>query len=149
MLPYDAGMHPRQRQLNAIRLLCCCALLAVQAVQPAAQTPAMKQIMLSKLNGTQQLLEHIVRADFAGISRSADQLSRISETEIASWQTVNQPEYFQQATRFLLSVKGLREAAAKRDVSAASQEYMTLVSSCVECHTFVRGTRNASLQPAR
>jgi hypothetical protein len=146
-LAIEGGVNLQKRLQTSLGTLVCCTLLATQTATPFAQTPIMKTVMRDKLANAQQLLGFVVRADFAGISRSAEQLNRISETEIASWQAVNQPQYFQQATRFLLSVKGLREAAAKRDSATATQEYMTLISSCVECHTFVRGTRTASLQP--
>ena len=145
-LAVEAGVNLQKRLKASIEALACCALLATQTATPLAQTPIMKLVMRDKLANAQQLLGFVVRADYGGISRSAEQLSRISETEIASWQAVNQPQYFQQATRFLLSVKGLREAAAKQDSAEAAQEYITLVSTCVECHTFVRGTQTASLK---
>jgi hypothetical protein len=131
------------------RFLIVVMVLGLQTAAPLAQVPIMKVVMRDKLANAQQLLGFVVRADYAGIARSADQLSRISETEIASWQSVNQLQYFQQATRFLLAVKGLKEAAAGKDSLAAAQEYMTLVSACVECHTFVRGSRLALLEKSR
>jgi cytochrome c556 len=105
--------------------------------------------MREKLGNAQQLLEAVVRADFPAIARSADRLSRISDTEIASWQAMAQPAYTEQASRFLIAVQRLREAAASQNSQAATDEYATLVSSCVRCHQYVRNSRMASLAPER
>lgn len=114
---------------------------------PSAQSPNLKAEMRAKLTNAQQLLGAVVTADYAGIDRYADRLSRISYTEIASWQSSSQPEYVRQAEAFLLSVKGLRDAAAQRNMASASAEYTALVSSCVQCHATVRQSRQVSLTP--
>jgi hypothetical protein len=121
------------------------AALALGVTSPAAQSPAFAKAMRQKLANAQGLLEPIVKADFGLIARYAESLSRISETEIASWQTVAQPEYVEQATVFLLSVKGLREAAAAGNMDAVTSEYGRLISSCVKCHAYVRTPQGASL----
>jgi hypothetical protein len=73
------------------------------------------------------------------MTRYTDYLSRIRDTEIASWQEVpTQPDYVQQAVLFLRSVDGLRKAAAAGNVDAAALEYTSLISSCIRCHTYVR-----------
>ena len=121
------------------------AALALGVTSPAAQSPTLATAMRQKLANAQGLLEPIVKADFPLIARYAESLSRISETEIASWQTLAQPEYVEQATVFLLSVKGLREAAAARNMDAVASEYGRLISSCIKCHAYVRTPRRASL----
>lgn len=115
--------------------------------QATAQNPTMKTIMRAKLANTQRLLESLVAADYAGIRRDADALSRITEKEIVSWQMGVQPEYAKQATFFVLSVRGLQEAAANRNIDAAVHEYTTLISSCTRCHVHVRRTRSVNYQP--
>lgn len=112
-------------------------LLAVPGHAPA-QNPTLKTLMRAKLVNTQRLLESLVTTDFAAIQRDADALSRITEKEIVSWQMGVQPEYQKQATFFVLSVRGLRDAAASRNIDAALHEYTTLTSSCVRCHAHVR-----------
>jgi hypothetical protein len=116
----------------------------------SAQNPTMKTAMHDKLVNTQRLLESVVTADYAAIARSAEALSRISDTEMVSWQAAAQPEYVKQATFFVRSVQGLREAAASRDINRAMEEYTTLVSSCIRCHTYLRNSRRVSFEhPAR
>jgi hypothetical protein len=117
-----------------VKLVVVCALLALGTGGPAAQSPRLKPIMRDKLVDTQRLLEAIVTVDFTAMARHADSLGRISETEIASWQRMADAGYTKQATLFVLSVNGLREAAAARNIDAAALEYTTLVSSCIGCH---------------
>ena len=125
------------------------ATVALGATSPAAQSPTLATAMRVKLATAQGLLEPIVKADYALIARYAESLSRISETEVASWQTVAQPEYVELATMFLLSVKGLREAAVARNIDEVTREYGTLVTSCSKCHAYVRAPRRASLPGLR
>jgi hypothetical protein len=88
-----------------------------------------------------------VIADFAAIDRSAEALSRISDTEIATWQVGALPEYRKQAMSFVLSVRAVREAAAKRDIDTALAEYTALVSSCTRCHAHARRSLVVSFEP--
>jgi hypothetical protein len=120
------------------RILVVGAFLALGAGDPVAQPSTLKLAMRTKLVNTQGLLEGIVKADFAAITRYTEPLERITDTEIASWQEVARPEYTKEAIRFLLSVEGLRNAAAARDIEAVGMEYGTLVSSCIRCHAYVR-----------
>lgn len=117
-------------------------ILALGTGGPSAQSLGLKPVMREKLENAQRLLAAVVTADYTGITRYTDRLGRITETEIASWQTVAQPEYTKQATLFLLSVNGLREAAAGKNIDAATLEYTTLVSSCIGCHRYVQRSKS-------
>jgi cytochrome c556 len=132
-----------------LTLLGLAAILLLGSGHPAAQNPTLRTAMREKLVHAQRLLEATVTADYAAISRSANALNRISETEIASWQVGARPEYRKQAMSFLLAVEGLRDAAAKRDIDAALEEYTVLVSSCTRCHEDVRSSRVISFEPPR
>ena len=112
-----------------------------------AQNPTLKTLMRAKLTSTQRLLESLVTADYVAIRRDADALSRITEKEIVSWQLGVQPEYAKQATIFVLSVRGLQEAAASRNLDAALHEYTTLTASCVHCHAQVRRAKRVTYDP--
>jgi hypothetical protein len=130
------------------RLVVLGALVVLGTGNLPAQSPGLQQAMRQKLANAQGLLEAVVKADFPAVTRYADPLSRISDAEIASWQASGDPDYVQQATLFLLSVRGLREAAAEENIDAVSLEYSTLIASCIRCHTYVRNLRNVSLAPA-
>lgn len=134
--------------LHAPKLLILSVLLVCVPGQAPAQIPTVKTLMRAKLLNSQRLLESLVAADYAAIRRDADALSQITEKEIVSWQMGVQPEYAKQATFFVLSVRGLQEAAASRNIDAAIHEYTTLVSSCTRCHAHVRRARTVRYEPA-
>jgi len=119
-------------------------LLVVTAGHSAGQT-RMQTIMRTKLSNTQVLLRAIVTSNFRDMDQAAAALSRISEQEIVSWQNPPKPEYTDQAMLFLTTVDELREAAKRRDIQAAGDEYATLVSTCIHCHAYVRDARVAAL----
>jgi hypothetical protein len=126
-----------------IKVVIVCAIVALSTGGPSGQSPGLKPIMREKLENTQRMLEAIVKQDFTAMRRHADSLGRITESEIASWQRVAQADYTKQALLFVLSVNGLREAAAGRNIDAAALEYTTLVSSCVGCHRRIPRTTTA------
>lgn len=135
-------MSPRVKRLALAAVL----VFACAERYSLAQNPTLKTAMRTKLLNAQPLLEAVVTADFAAIGRSAEALNRISETEVMSWQVSPQAEYRKQAMSFVLAVRGLREAAAKRDIDAALEEYSELVSSCTRCHAHVRRSRVVSIE---
>jgi hypothetical protein len=130
-----------------LKILVVGTILLLGSGHSSAQNPTLRTAMREKLGHTQRLLEATVTADYAAISRAANALSRISETEIASWQTGAQPEYRRHAMAFLLSVEGLRDAAAKQDIDTALEEYTMLISSCTRCHAHVRNARMVTFEP--
>jgi hypothetical protein len=117
--------------------------ISLSVLESPAQTP-LQMAMREKLAQSQRLLADVITGDFEGIYKNATPLSRISETEIASWQARSNPDYIRNAVLFLDSVKGLRDAAVTKDIDAARLEYVNLISSCVRCHTYVRGARMAN-----
>ena len=129
-----------------ILALAAILMLAFAAGYSSAQNPTLKTVMREKLVNAQQLLEAVVTADYAAIDRSANALSRITETEIATWQVGASPEYRKQAMSFVRSVQGIHDAAARRDIEAALAEYTALVSSCTRCHAHIRSLRTVSFE---
>jgi cytochrome c556 len=117
------------------------AALVVASAHASAQNPTLRTAMRDKLAHTQRLLEAVVTADYAAVGRSAEALGKISDTEIIAWQDGAQPEYRRQAALFAFSVRGLRDAARRRNIDAVLAEFTTLVSSCTRCHAHVRGSR--------
>jgi len=118
-------------------------VLGFGVVQPSAQTP-LQMVMREKLASAQRLFGDVVRADYEAMDRNAAVLGQISETEIASWQARSNPDYIRNAQLFLDSVRGLREAALRKDSEAVRQRHISLISSCLRCHSYVRDTRAAS-----
>ena len=136
------------RHVFGLKVLALAAVLvlAFAAGYASAQNPTLKTVMHDKLVNAQQLLGAVVTADYAAIDRGTNALSRISETEIATWRVGASPEYRKQAMSFVRSVQGLRDAAAKHDIEAVLAEYTALVSSCTRCHAHVRSLRTVSFE---
>jgi cytochrome c553 len=120
-------------------------MLVMVTVQPSAGDARLQTIMRTKLSNTQVLLKAIVTTDYGEIDRAAAALSRISEAEIVSWQSPPRAEYTDQAMLFMTSVTEIRAAAKRHDIQAVGDEYSTLVSTCIRCHTYVRDARLAAL----
>ena len=112
-----------------------------------AQNLSMKAAMRLKMTAAETLLRAVVTADYAAMARGADRLSRITDTEIASWQTPGRPEYTEQAMKFLTAVQTVKEAARSRDQRAAGNGYAALVASCASCHATVTRARVVRLAP--
>ncbi len=121
-------------------------VLAFAVGYSSAQNPTLKTVMHDKLMNAQGLLKAVVTADYAAIDRGTNALSRITETEIMTWQVGASPEYRKQAMLFIRSVQGIHDAAANRDIEAVLAEYTALVSSCTRCHAHVRSLRTVSFE---
>jgi cytochrome c556 len=134
----------RENLMKRPVVLLSAAVLFAMSVSSSAQNPTLKSAMRDKVTSTRGLLEAVVAADYAAIGRTADALSRISETEIVSWQSAVQTEYLKQANQFVLSVRDLREASMRRDLEGVLAAYTTLAASCTRCHAHVRRSRTVS-----
>ena len=128
-------------------LVLCVGLTSsgVQGGQRATGDARMQNIMRTKLTNTQTLLRAIVTADFRAIDEAASGLSRISQAEIATWQSPPRREYTEQAMLFLSTVEDLRMASSHRDLAGVGNAYSTLIATCIHCHTYVRDARVAGL----
>ncbi len=120
------------------------ALLVPPAAPAAAQTD-LGSLMRQKLERAQQLFEAVVLARLPAVERHAGELLRISEA--SAWMPMPSTEYLHHAGQFQEAARNLAGAAAEGDVDEVSTAYMSLVSSCMQCHREVRGSRLASRSP--
>ena len=127
-----------------LKILIFAVVFALGQSASSGQSDLLRQAMREKLTNTQGLLEAVVRADYPAIERSTEPLSRISEVEIASWQAWRNRTTSGRRRSSSSRSRGLREAASNRNIEAVTLEYTTLVSSCIRCHTYVRGSQIAS-----
>ena len=138
----DAGMR---RPLRVRAGLLALALLLVPAAAPAAAQPNLGSLMRQKLDRAQQLFEAVVLARFPAVGRHAGELLRISEE--STWMAAPTTAYAQHAAEFQEAARDLRAAAGARDMDEVSTAYMTLVSTCVQCHRQLRGAARAQRLP--
>lgn len=123
----------------------CCgvALLVTLAAGPTswAQTRQLSQVMRAKLDYSKDLLEALVTSNWQQLDRASRDLAETSQTP--AWQALTMPEYVRHTTAFLRATDDLIDAAARRDLEAASLGYVSLTTSCVSCHRYVARSRIA------
>ncbi len=119
--------------------------LMVLTVVPADAQPNLGSLMRQKLDRAQQLFEAVVLARFPAVGRHAGELLRISED--STWMAAPTMAYLQHAAEFQEAARDLRAAADARDMDEVSTAYMTLVSTCVQCHRQLRGAARAERLP--
>ena len=127
-----------------IASLATITLLAAAVVQrpvAAAQTRQTEQVMRQKLTESQQLLAALVTSNWAALDRHARAIQAL--TKQPGWDVMREPMFLTHTVAFQKAVQGLLDAAAKRDQRTALTAYTGVVSSCVECHSYVARARIA------
>jgi hypothetical protein len=133
-------MHP------AIRLAVAVLLLAVAAgPSPSAQTARMKPVMRAKLERSQSILEAVVTSNWPLLEREARAMAMVIRDP--AWAPLAMPEYVRHSEAFLRATDDLIEAARLRDLERASLGFVSLTTSCVNCHRYLARARIASGRP--
>jgi hypothetical protein len=124
------------------------ALLAGDAVvqsQPK-QPGRVSRLMAEKLKNAKVLLEGIALADFAKVTRSAEELIQLTRTE--EWLVIKTPRYEMHSNEFVRAAEGVIQKAKKKNIDGVTLSYFELTMSCVRCHSYVREVRDARLPAA-
>jgi hypothetical protein len=115
------------------------ALLNVLPV--SGQGLALERVMRKKLVTSQKILESVVTSDWISLEEQSRDLEAL--TNDPAWMVLKKPEYARHSDAFKTAVRGLHDAAAKRDLEATPQAYVALTMSCVECHRYLARNRIA------
>jgi len=107
--------------------------------RPRAETQA---FMRMKLAWSQATLEGITLEKFDVVSRNAIRLRDMTQSN--HWFTMKQPDYMRHTTNFQKSAEGLYMAAVDKNLEAATEAYVKMAKSCVECHRLVRTEQRKS-----
>ena len=99
--------------------------------------------MQSKLHYAQKVLEGLATEDYRMIDRNSQELSLLSLA--ATWQVFQTPEYLRNSAEFRRTSNGIRDAAKKKNLEAATLSYMEMTMKCVRCHQHVRSIKTAAL----
>jgi hypothetical protein len=110
-------------------------------VAESRQSPTLPEIMRQKLDHSQGLLEGLVLENFNMIERNANDLRILSD--LSSWNVLRTPEYQRLSTTFRDTADRLSRSALNESLEGATLAYVELTLQCVECHTHVRGVRQA------
>ena len=109
------------------------------------QPNAVKDFMRAKLAHSQKVLEGLTTEDFDMIAKNAKAMALLSQA--TNWQVLQTSEYLQQSREFQRAADALAEAAQKKNLDGAALAYVGLTLKCVNCHKYVRGVRNAAVEP--
>ncbi len=114
------------------------------AVTPINQSPG--SLMRSKLLNSQNVLEGLLRSDFAAIKNGAKQMKAISEAD--EWPRSRDPVYEHFSQTFRRQCNQLEQAADQRHREGVRFTYLAITTTCVNCHDYVRDSRRVA-QPAQ
>jgi hypothetical protein len=112
---------------------------ATWAAQEGAQRPHSRaEFMRIKLEYSKKVLEGLTLEDYAGISKNAKALKRLSEA--AEWEVPtipNAPDYMIFTTEFQRLTDEMDRKAKDKNIDGATLAYLRLTMNCVTCHKYV------------
>src|SRR5262249_28399608 len=130
---------------GAIALALSCSVLNSHGEAPQKgdkpQKPdnKVKELMRSKLEHAQKVLEAIALNDLDGIAKNAKALRQISER--AGWRVFPTPQYLLHSNEFQRVAEKLEKDAKDKSLDGAALSYVELTLNCVRCHKYVREQR--------
>ena len=93
-------------------------------------------LMQAKLQAIHGIAEGLVRKDFSGIEQAGVTLAALSSGN--DWQNHGDPVYSDYREQLRRGALKVAELARVQNLEGATYGYMTLMSSCVDCHTHCR-----------
>lgn len=112
-------------------------LLTPDAV--AWKADKLQKLMEKKLTHSQKLLEGLAKNDFKLIEKSAEELMDISKA--TEWRALKTVRYQLYSNQFRRVIENVRNNARKKNLDAATLNYVDLTLTCVNCHKHVREVR--------
>jgi len=123
-----------------VRVLFAVAILTPMLMPAAsAQTVATGRLMREKLAHAQKVLEAIMTSNYAMLDKESSALERVSEDP--AWMVLKTPEYRRYSASFMRAAQALVAAAKDRDFDAAEVANQSLMTSCYQCHRYVKNAR--------
>ena len=117
------------------------AVVFVSLSAGAAPRSDLSDFMRAKLKHSQLVLEGLVMGDFDKIAKNSQDMSLL--TLAVNWQVLQTPQYIEYSREFRSAADALAEAARKKNLDKASDEYNRVTFRCVECHKYIRDARMA------
>jgi hypothetical protein len=100
-----------------------------------------REVMRAKLHYAQGVLEGLATENFSLIKTNAQRLSALSQS--ADWRLRQTVEYQKFTTDFNRQAMALEKLAGENNLDGATVAYFQLTVSCVQCHKYLRGAREA------
>ena len=114
-----------------------CIIASLTSLTLSRQADSRPDIMVEKLEYSQQLLEAIILDDFPRTERLADQLALLAE--LSNWDLIRTPEYTRRSLEFSGAAGRLAEAAGDSNSDGVALGYVELTLECFQCHKYLRG----------
>jgi len=111
----------------------------------SAQAPRLKTVMRAKLDHSQNILEAVVTSNWQLLDRESREMTRVIHDP--AWQSLITPGLSRQSEAFLRATDDLTEAAQLRDLERASLAFISLTTSCVNCHRYLARARIVTEHP--
>lgn len=134
-------MNRKLLATTAIMVLGIASVALVQAdpplpapVVPINQAPG--KLMRTKMVHSQMVLEALLRKDFDGVARGANQMKLISEA--AEWPRARDDVYEHYGAMFRRQCNQLESLAQKGNHEGATFTYLQMTTTCIQCHDYVR-----------
>jgi hypothetical protein len=116
----------------------CAAFFAWMSVTSADEPKPAKSsvVMEKKLEYAQDILKALMNEDFDRLERDV-KLMKVF-TRLEEMYSAKQPGYREQLTKFQTSVAALTTSVEAKNHETASQAYLNMVQSCIQCHKIIK-----------
>ena len=98
--------------------------------------PKSNVVMEKKLEYAQDILKALMNDDFDRLERDV-KLMKVF-TRLEGMYGAKQPGYREQLVKFQDSVTALSTSVAEKNHDTASQAYLNMVRSCIDCHKIIK-----------
>jgi hypothetical protein len=133
-------MKPVSAAVALLVLLATCCICSSQTPQKKPDDQAKtSRLMKKKLEFSQNVLAGLTEGDFDKISNNAEMLNVVSY--LGKGTHADLEEYQRQLTYFDMANQELIRHAKRKNIDGATLWYNLLTTSCVQCHTIVRGAK--------
>ena len=128
----------RCRMRRFVMIALCVPFLSWMSGTPADEPKPSQPsvIMEKKLEYAQDILKALMNEDFDRLDRDV-KLMKVF-TRLEEMYRAKQPEYHEQLTKFQNSVAGLSKSVEEKNHEGASQAYLSMVQSCIQCHKIIK-----------
>jgi hypothetical protein len=96
-----------------------------------------KAFMQAKLVGSQAVLEGLVTENFSRIHRGAENMKQMSEA--LQWPRAEDKVYDHFGDEFRRQCDKLMQLADEKNLEGAHFTYLSMTTTCISCHNYVRG----------
>jgi hypothetical protein len=111
----------------------------------SAQAPRLKTVMRAKLDHSQNILEAVVTSNWQLLDRESREMARVIHDP--AWQSLITPGLSRYSEAFLRATDDVTEAAERHDLERASLAFISLSTSCVNCHRYLARARIVTEHP--